>query len=119
MGYSDQRRGCDGLVWMSLTSRLSLQYLLLLELLFRLPTIMLTDLLACWNGSLGFPAGEAGRAHRGSLPAAGCHVTGRHGDRCPRGHVGRRGGCCFSDVRMTCLCRFWVASGPRACGTPS
>jgi hypothetical protein len=46
MGYSDQRRGYDGLVWMSLTSRLSLRHLLVLELLFRPPTIMLIDLLA-------------------------------------------------------------------------
>jgi hypothetical protein len=55
MGCSDQRRGCDDLVWMSLTSQLSLQHLLLLELLFRAPTIMLIDLLSCWNGSLGLP----------------------------------------------------------------
>jgi hypothetical protein len=45
MGYSDQRRGCDGLVWMSLTSRLSFRYLLLFVLLFRPLTIMLIDLL--------------------------------------------------------------------------
>jgi hypothetical protein len=30
-----------------------LRYLLLLELLFKPPTIMLIDLLACWNGLLG------------------------------------------------------------------
>jgi hypothetical protein len=47
MGCSDQRKGCDGLVWMSLTLRLSLRYLHLLVLLFRPPTIMLVDLLAC------------------------------------------------------------------------
>jgi hypothetical protein len=45
---------------MSLTSRLSLRYLLLLVLLFRPPTIMMIDLLACWNGPLGClsPAGR-------------------------------------------------------------
>jgi hypothetical protein len=48
---------------MSLTSRLSLWYLLLLVLLFRLPTIMLIDLLACWNGLLGLPvSGGGGRS---------------------------------------------------------
>jgi hypothetical protein len=35
------------LVWMSLTSRLSLRYRLLLVLLFRQLMIMLIDLLAC------------------------------------------------------------------------
>jgi hypothetical protein len=35
------------LVWMSLTSRLSFRYLLLLVLLFMPSTIMLVDLLAC------------------------------------------------------------------------
>jgi hypothetical protein len=35
------------LVWMSLTSRLSLRYRLLLVLLFRKLMIMLIDLLAC------------------------------------------------------------------------
>jgi hypothetical protein len=35
IGCSDQRRGCDGLLWMSWISRLSLLYLLLLELDFR------------------------------------------------------------------------------------
>jgi hypothetical protein len=66
MGYSDQRRGCDGLVWMSWTSRLSLRYLLLLELLFRPPTIMLIDLLACWNGPLGLPISGGGGRSRSS-----------------------------------------------------
>jgi hypothetical protein len=66
MGCSDQRRGCDGLVWMSLTSRLSLRYLLLLELLFRLLTIMLIDLLACCNGPLGLPVSGGGGRSRSS-----------------------------------------------------
>jgi hypothetical protein len=43
MGCSDQHRGCDGLVWMSWTSWLSLRYLLQLKLDFRPPTIMLID----------------------------------------------------------------------------
>jgi hypothetical protein len=51
------------LVWMSLTSWLSLRYLLLLVLLFRPPTIMLIDLLAGWNGPLVLPvSGEGGRS---------------------------------------------------------
>jgi hypothetical protein len=32
IGCSDQRKGCDGLVWMSWISRLSLRYRLLLVL---------------------------------------------------------------------------------------
>jgi hypothetical protein len=51
------------LVWMSWTSRLSFRYLLLLILLFRPSTIMLIDLLACWNRPLGSPvSGEGGRS---------------------------------------------------------
>jgi hypothetical protein len=46
---------------MSLTSRLSLRYLLLLVLLFRSPTIMLIDLLACWNGAIGVACLRRGR----------------------------------------------------------
>jgi hypothetical protein len=63
MGCSDQRRGSDGLVWMSWTSQLSLWYLLLLELLFGPPTIMLIDILPCWNGLLGLTvSGGGGRS---------------------------------------------------------
>jgi hypothetical protein len=52
------------LVWMSLTSRVSFRYLLLLVLLFRPLTIMLIDLLACWNRPLGLPvSGGGGRSH--------------------------------------------------------
>jgi hypothetical protein len=68
MGCSDQCRGYDGLVWMSWTSRMSLRYLLLLELLFGPPTIMLIDLLACWNGPLGLPvSGRGGRLRSSQL----------------------------------------------------
>jgi hypothetical protein len=66
MGCFDQHRGRHGLVWMSLTSRLSLQYLLLLVLLFRPPMIMLIDLLACWNGPLGLPVSGGGGKSRSS-----------------------------------------------------
>jgi hypothetical protein len=71
MGCSDQRRGCDGLVWMSWTSQLSFWYLLLLVLLFRPPTIMLIDLLACWNGPLGLPVSGGGGRSRSSRRSSG------------------------------------------------
>jgi hypothetical protein len=66
MGCSDQHRGYHGLVCMSLNSRLSLRYLLLLVLLFRPPTIILIDLLACWNGPLGLPVSDGGGGSRSS-----------------------------------------------------
>jgi hypothetical protein len=46
--------------------RLSLRYLLLLVLLFKLPTIMLIDLLAYWNGSLGLLVSSGGGWSRSS-----------------------------------------------------
>jgi hypothetical protein len=67
MGYSDQRRGCYGLVWMSWTSRFSLRYLLLLELLFRPPTIILIDLLG-----LGLPVSGGEGKSRLSRQSSGC-----------------------------------------------
>jgi hypothetical protein len=103
MGCSDQRRGCNGLVWMSWTSRLSMWYLLLLELLSRTPMIMLIDLLACWNGLLGLlVSGGGGRSHS-SRQSSGCWLSHRRSSRrlVPHDHVVRRGGCCCSDARMT------------------
>jgi hypothetical protein len=121
MGYSDQRRGCNGLVWISWTSRLPFRYLLLLVLHFRPLTIMLIDLLACGTNRWGClsPAGEAGRAPCGDSPTGCCHVAGHRGAHCLGSHVGRHDGYCYSDVRMTYLRRFYVTWGPRAHGTPS
>jgi hypothetical protein len=72
MGCSDQRRGCYGLVWMSWTSQLSLRYLLLLKLDYRLPTIMLIKLLACWNEPLGLPVSSGGGRSHLSRRSSGC-----------------------------------------------
>jgi hypothetical protein len=77
MGCSNQRRGYDILVWMSWTSRLSLRYLLLLKLDFKPPTIMLIDLLACWNGLLGLPVSGGGGRSRSSRRSSGCWLS-RH-----------------------------------------
>jgi hypothetical protein len=81
MGCSNQRRGCDGLVRMSWTSQLSLRYLLLLELLFRPLMIMLIDLLACWNGLLGFPVSSRGGRSRSSWRSSGCWLSRRRSSR--------------------------------------
>jgi hypothetical protein len=81
MGCSDQRKGCDGLLWMSWTSRLSLRYLLLLELLFRPPTIMLIDLLACWNGPLGLPVSGGEGMSCSSRRSSGCWLSRRRSSR--------------------------------------
>jgi hypothetical protein len=62
-------RPSQGLRWFSMDEldlRLSLRYLLLLVLLFKLPTIMLIDLLAYWNGSLGLLVSSGGGWSRSS-----------------------------------------------------